>query len=82
MLVEIKLSTNSNLLKGFTKQLEIYKEAEAPIAGYYLVIDVGYLRSKKKKLDVAAANHKVSGSGLSTVRYVNGLSRVSASKAK
>jgi hypothetical protein len=82
VLVEIKLSTNPNVLKGFTKQLEVYNEAEAPIAGYYLVIDVGHLRSKKKKLDLAAANHKVSGSGLSTVRYVDGLPKLSASKVK
>lgn len=82
VLVEIKLSTNSNLVKGFTKQLEVYNDAEAPIAGYYVVIDVGKLRSKKKKLDLAAANHKASGSGLSTVRYVDGLPKVSASKVK
>jgi len=82
VLVEIKLSTNTNLLKGFTKQLEIYNEAEAPIAGYYVVLDVGHLRRKKKKLDLAALNHKVSGSGLSVVRYVNGLPKVSASKVK
>jgi len=69
-------------LKGFTKQLEVYNEAEAPLAGYYIVIDVGKLRGKKKKLDLAAANHRVSGSGLSTVRYVDGLPKLSASKMK
>lgn len=82
VLVEIKLSTNPNLLKGFTKQLEVYSEAEAPLAGYYLVIDVGKLRSKRKKLDLAAANHKVNGSGRSTIRYVDGLPKLSASKIK
>ena len=82
VLVEIKLSTNPSLLKGFTKQLEVYNEAEAPIAGYYLVINVGHLKTKKKKLDLAAGNHKVSGSGLSTVRYVDGLPKLSASKVK
>lgn len=82
VLVEIKLSTNPNLVKGFTKQLEVYNEAEAPIAGYYVVIDVGKLRSKKKKLDLAAVNHKVSGSGLSCVRYVDGLPKLSASKVR
>jgi hypothetical protein len=80
VLVEIKLSTNPNLIKSFTKQLEVYNDAEAPLAGYYLVIDVGKLKNKKKKLDLAAVNHKISGSGLSTVRYVNGLPKLSASK--
>jgi hypothetical protein len=82
VLVEIKLSTNPSLVKGFTKQLEVYNEAESPIAGYYVVLDVGHLRSKKKKLDLAVLNHKVSGSGLSVVRYVDGLPKVSASKVK
>jgi hypothetical protein len=82
VLVEIKLSTNSNLVKGFTKQLEVYNEAEAPIAGYYLVIDVGRLKAKKKSLDAAARDHKMSGSGLSTVRYVDGLPKQSASKVR
>lgn len=82
VLVEIKLSTNSNLLKGFTKQLEVYNEAEAPLAGYYVVLDVGKLRNKKKNLDLAALNHKISGSGLSTVRYVDGLPKLSASKVR
>jgi len=80
VLVEIKLSTNPSVVKGFTKQLEVYNEAEAPIAGYYVVIDVGHLKSKKKKLDVEVANHKVNGSGLSSVRYVDGLPKLSASK--
>lgn len=82
VLVEIKLSSNPSLVKGFTKQLEVYNEAEVPIAGYYLVIDVGQIRNKKKKLDLAALNHKISGSGLSEVRYVDGLPKLSASKVR
>jgi hypothetical protein len=42
VLVEIKLSTN-NILKGYQKQLEIYKNAERTNKAYYIVIDIGGL---------------------------------------
>jgi len=48
--IEIKLSRNPKLVKGYTRQLEAYKTAEETRRGYYLVIDVGEMGTKDQKL--------------------------------
>jgi hypothetical protein len=50
VLVEIKLSTNSKILSGYSKQLEVYKKAEEALIGYYVVIDVGGMGRKDSQL--------------------------------
>jgi hypothetical protein len=50
VLVEIKLSTNSKLLPGYQKQIELYKKAEETTKGIYLVIDLGNLGKRADKL--------------------------------
>jgi len=59
VLVEIKLSTNSQIVKGYEKQLEAYKNAEGAAKGHYVVIDVGKLGKKWEKLQkIVAENPK------------------------
>jgi hypothetical protein len=41
VLVELKLTSNSQLLHGFEKQLEAYQQAEGTLVSFYLVIDNG-----------------------------------------
>jgi len=50
VLVELKLSTNTKVLQGYEKQLEAYKKAEGTTRGSYVVIDVGSMGTKEKKL--------------------------------
>jgi hypothetical protein len=80
VLVEIKLSTNSKLVKGYTRQLETYKLAEETVKGYYVVVDVGQMGNKAKDLintkNAAAARREVT----SPIIFVDGSRRVSASK--
>jgi len=40
VLVEIKLSSNSRLIKGYEKQLKAYEQAEATRSSYYVVVRV------------------------------------------
>ena len=50
ILVELKLSTNNNVVKGYINQLNAYRESEETNFAYYVVIDVGYFRNKEKQL--------------------------------
>ena len=50
ILVEIKLSTNKQVMHGYDKQLTVYAEAEKPIESYYVVINVGGLGKKEAEL--------------------------------
>ncbi|MCK6231591.1 hypothetical protein [Stenotrophomonas indicatrix] len=47
VLAELKRSTNSKLVAGYTKQLEAYKGAEGTTQAFYIVIDIGNLSSSK-----------------------------------
>jgi hypothetical protein len=80
VLVEIKLSTNGKLVKGYTRQLETYKAAEQTMKGYYVVLDVGNLGEKANALSVAkneaASRHEVT----SPIVFIDGSRRPSASK--
>ena len=50
VLVEVKLTSNNNVVKGFTNQLEAYKRAEEAIYAIYLLIDVGRAGKKVETL--------------------------------
>jgi len=81
ILVELKKSTNSALIGGYSSQLEIYKESEETKLAHYVVIDVGSLTSLKKqalsKLHDAAAED----GHPSKIWYVDGTTKAPASKA-
>jgi hypothetical protein len=79
VLVEVKLTSNNQLLHGFEKQLPIYMQAEGAIKGIYLVINVGGIsddRMHSFKMAVAAA-----GPDAPRVMYADGTIKPSASKA-
>lgn len=79
-LVEIKLSTNTKLVKGYTRQLETYKTAEETTKGFYLVLDVGQLGRKQSQLTFIQNRAKAQGQSTSPIIYVNGRRKASASK--
>ena len=80
VLVEIKLSTNTKLVKGYTRQLDRYKTAEEALKGYYVVVDVGQMGEKAKSL--IAVKNAAAGRGevTSPIIFVDGIRRPSASK--
>lgn len=80
ILVEIKLSTNTNLVHGYEEQLAIYKKADETGFGVFLVIDVGGLGTKLNKVNKLAVDAQQANEPVSHVRYVNALRKASASK--
>ncbi|MEQ3495827.1 hypothetical protein [Vibrio sp. SSH13-20] len=75
VLVEVKLSTNSKLVHGYEKQLEVYKKAEGTECGVLLIIDVGGIGRKYEK--VTQLKEKCF---LSDIWYVDANRKLSASK--
>jgi len=77
--VEIKLSTNSHVVKGYTNQLDLYAKAEVAERGMYVVIDVGKLGLKWEAL-TKIAREKKEYAGRMKLRLIDGTLRDSASK--
>jgi glutaredoxin len=80
VLVEIKLSTNGKLVKGYSRQLETYKTAEETLKGYYVVLDVGQMGEKAKSLTELRNAASARGEKTSPVIFIDGRRRLSASK--
>jgi len=81
VVVELKRSTNSKLVSGYTRQLETYKVAEGTYFGHYVVIDVGGLSSTKISALTTARNEVLSKAGrASEIIYIDGSVQESASK--
>lgn len=78
ILVETKLSTNK-LVSGYSTQLEIYKNSQTPVYAVYLVIDIGGMRDKAKKL-LEIKNSLTTSKNLSNIIFVDGKRQLSASK--
>jgi len=80
VLVEIKLSTNKKVIRGYTEQLGTYKAAEETAKGYYIVIDVGQM-GKKHKVLMRIKNELIQQSQpASEIYFIDGSRRPSASK--
>lgn len=79
VLVEIKLSTNTKAVSGYTKQLEAYATAEEPVAAYYLVIDVGGIGKKRKALNAVHSKRINAGRYVKHLRFIDGRRKPSAS---
>lgn len=80
VLVEIKLSTNSKLPAGYTRQLETYKGAEETTRAFYVVIDVGQMGKKDERL-IGLKNEAVKARRpVSPIVFIDGKRRRSASK--
>lgn len=82
VLVEIKLSTNSNIVSGYTTQLELYKSAQQTMRAIYLVIDVGSMGKKDEKLLKIKNEAAKRGHPLSSLEFVDGSLQASPSKRK
>lgn len=79
VLVEIKLTSNNQLLHGFEVQLPIYMKAENSIRGIYFVIDNGGY--SKARMDRFSEAVKKAPRPCPAVVMVDGSIRLSASKA-
>lgn len=82
VLVEIKLSTNPNVVPGYKTQLEIYKASQQTMKAIYLLIDVGRMGSKDKDLIKIRNESAKAGKSLSELEFVDGTLKPSASKRK
>lgn len=80
VLVEIKLSKNTKLINGYTKQLEVYKRGEETILGYYLVINVGQMGKKDEQLLKIKNEAVANGLNVSPIIFVDGVRQKSASR--
>lgn len=82
VLVEIKLSTNSGTVSGYTTQLEVYKNSQETESAIYLVIDVGSMGKKDDRL-IAERNKAANrGDPVSELEFVDASLKPSASKRK
>jgi len=82
ILVEIKLSTNPNVISGYEKQLMTYAKAERTMRAIYLVIDVGKMGKKDERLLKIMNNNRSKGKPTSEIVFIDGSLKVSASKRK
>jgi hypothetical protein len=82
VLVEIKLSTNSDVVHGYAKQLEIYKKADDTDRAIFLLIDVGHMGNKHMAIGQLRAEALEEFGRASEIVYVDGRQKASASKRK
>jgi hypothetical protein len=80
ILVEMKLSTNSRLVRAYEKQMEAYEAAEQPLRSYYLVVNVGGIGKKEEKLLELRNNLASKGKRPPAIEWVDGRRKASASK--
>ena len=80
VLVEVKLSTNSQLVSGYESQLEIYKREEETKRAFYLVINVGGMGKKDERLYRMQNEASTKGYPLSDLEFIDGRLKPSASK--
>jgi hypothetical protein len=82
VLVEIKLSTNSDVKHGYEKQLEIYKRADDTDRALFLLIDVGNMGRKYDEVTRMRIEFIEEHGRASDIMYVDGRQKASASKRK
>ena len=80
VLVEIKLSTNGKVVAGYTRQLDTYATAEEAAAAYYVIVDVGQMGEKLKRLFADKNRLAVRGQPIRPIIVVDALRKLSASK--
>jgi hypothetical protein len=79
-LVEVKLTSNSNLVRGYTDQLPAYGEAERTEKLVYLVVDNGGPPSRLKALREVVADRSRKGQPAPHLIVIDGTKQASASK--
>lgn len=80
--VEIKYSTNPNIVSGFEKQLPTYNRAEKTDTSIYLIIKTKENMNKIKEVQQLADKQKADGKRVPEIIIVDGMKQVSASKRK
>lgn len=78
VVVELKLTSNKHLQRGFESQLPIYQAAERAQRGIYLVVNNGGITDNR--LTTFRASVQAAGPAAPTVLWVDGSIRPSASK--
>jgi len=78
VVVEIKLSSNSSLVHGYERQLDTYMHAEKTHIGHYVVLDVGELGGKLRKINLIR-DKSPEFKSRRTVHLIDGTMRPSAS---
>jgi hypothetical protein len=84
VLVELKLSTNSSVVSGYSKQLETYKNASKPIAAHYVIVETSksITVGQKKQLNAFKQDLKTTHQVDSEILIIDGSKQVSASKKR
>lgn len=83
ILVEIKKSSNTALVTGYTNQLEIYRRSESTAHAHYVVLDYGSLSPEKKRaLEAAHDAARSAGERASKIWYIDASRKLPASKRK
>lgn len=82
VLVEIKLSKNQNLVAGYFGQLDEYRAAQKTLRAYYIVVDVGRMGNKDKRLIAERNKARKSGKPLSELEFVDGKHKTAPSKVR
>ena len=80
IVVEVKLSTNSHLVQGYKKQLEIYKRADDTDEGIFLLVDVGRIGNKHTEVQRVRRDFLEKHGKASEIWYVDGTQKKSASR--
>ena len=78
--VELKLSTNSRILHGYTEQLEAYKRGERTDAGYLVILDVGGSSKQIDRVLKLEAAARAANTPHSPVTVIDATRKKSASK--
>lgn len=82
ILIEMKLSSNPNAIKGLEKQLEIYKKCSVPVTkAYYIYVDLEKDIKKSDKRKQNLLNRKKELELDSEIVFIDGKVKPSASKA-
>ncbi|RZG14371.1 hypothetical protein EXT47_13965 [Pseudoalteromonas sp. CO342X] len=80
VVVEVKLSTNTTLVHGYEKQLEIYKRADDTDLGIFLIMDVGGIGKKYADVQKVRREFLAEYGQASDIWFIDGNQKASASK--
>ncbi len=80
VLVEVKKSTSSHLIRGFTDQLPAYEKSESTVESVYLILQMSDNDSGIKSVQKIREDKLAEGKKVPTVEVVDARKRPSASK--
>jgi hypothetical protein len=82
VLVEMKLSSNSNIIRGFTDQLPAYEQSEESFASFYVIIKVTERSNSIVSLQKLYDQRIKEGKKTPEIIIIDGLIKPTASKRK